>query len=81
MAKIAKKKREGWVEGLCLLCWKPPTKTDKVASENKDFVCSHCTQYLLEHPRKCGESFEDVLDNISSKKDCEVKDEATGENL
>ncbi len=65
---LAKKKKEHTV-GLCLLCWKVPSKKDHVVSDDKDFVCSRCTQYLLEHPRKSGESLEDVLETLRDGKD------------
>jgi hypothetical protein len=63
---MAKKKQEDSItKGLCLVCGKPPLKTERISKE-KDFVCSKCTQYLLEHPRKSGESIEEVL-NVKAR--------------
>ncbi len=68
---MAKRKSEG-PQGLCLLCFKGPSKKDRVVSGDKDYVCSRCTQYLLEHPRKYGENIEDVLDIIRGTSGTEV---------
>lgn len=46
--------------GLCILCGKPPKPTERVDSR-KDFVCSHCVLWLVEHPRSIGERIEDTL--------------------
>jgi hypothetical protein len=54
-----KKKLES-PSGLCLLCGKSSKPMEHVDS-NKDFVCSYCVLYLVEHPRKQGERIEDVL--------------------
>ncbi len=68
---MGKKKNSEHVEGLCLLCGQVPKK-DKAIREDKDFVCSGCTQYLLEHPRKSGENIEDVLNIIRGTSGTEV---------
>lgn len=72
-----KKKTEESIKGLCLICQKGPSKKDAVVREDKDFVCSTCTQYLLAHPRRSGESIEEVYADIMSKKECK-DNEATG---
>ncbi len=58
-----RKKDESKIEGLCLMCQKGPPKKDKVVSNDKDFVCSRCTQILVAHPRMSGETIEDWAKN------------------
>jgi hypothetical protein len=73
---MAKKKRES-IEGVCLLCKKGPSKKDIVVSQDKDFVCSVCTQYLVEHPRRLGESIEEVLSTIFKIEEGKDRDEVS----
>lgn len=71
MKNKKKTEKEEGIKGLCLLCKKGPSKKDFVVREDKDFVCSICTQYLLEHPRRSGESIEEVYADIMSKRECD----------
>ncbi|OGM09277.1 hypothetical protein A2Z67_05040 [Candidatus Woesebacteria bacterium RBG_13_36_22] len=60
-----KRKKSENIEGLCLLCKKPPSKKDQqVVSYDKDFVCSSCVLYLSAHPRAEGERIEDVAERL-----------------